>query len=541
MSPRYFIATLIVNLIFTPALFGLEPNEILIIANGNLPASVRIAGHYCKKRGVPPKNIIALPLGTKATDTINRVEYEKQLAGPLRDKLSSPEFSGKLKCLLTTYGVPFRVEGRGPIKGQEKNLKQLQKLSQQKTRRLKRIIEKLVVLGLEKGSESPRSNPSQGVKALFKVAEIESKASLARIRKLAVKKQQKQDYKQWLDFYRQLFGTARAFHLMKSNPEFSSNISAAERKKLEKERQLIRQIRDNKWNVDKRIGSKYYDSVAGVNGLLQSLEDIISDIDRLKGRETGASVDSELSMVLFGDYELYRWQPNELKERIIWTGLKTFMVSRLDGPGEQIAKGLVDKAIAAEQNGLKGTAYIDSRGLEYGEELYSQGYFDKSLQDTALLIKTRTKMPVVEERMEKLFEPGQCPQTAIYCGWYSLKNYIDAFDFADGAVGYHIASWEAVHLRDPNSREWCPAMLMDGITATLGAVAEPYLRSFPNPKVLFSGLLSGQCLVESYYRAKPFNSWQLVLIGDPLYKPFKRPKKITSNRISRSAFDGIKQ
>ena len=64
-------------------------------------------------------------------------------------------------------------------------------------------------------------------------------------------------------------------------------------------------------------------------------------------------------------------------------------------------------------------------------------------------------------------------------------------------------------------------MLVDGITATLGAVAEPYLHSFPKPKEFFEELYSGKCLVEAYYRTKPFNSWRLILIGDPLYRPFK--------------------
>ena len=131
-------------------------------------------------------------------------------------------------------------------------------------------------------------------------------------------------------------------------------------------------------------------------------------------------------------------------------------------------------------------------------------------------------MPVVEERSLSLFMPEQCPSTAIYCGWYSLKKYIDAFDFVDGAIGYHIASWEAVDLRDANSSQWCPAMLKDGITATLGAVSEPYLQAFPMPKDFFAELLNGHCLVEAYYRTKPYNSWQLVLIGDPLYTPFRK-------------------
>ena len=132
-------------------------------------------------------------------------------------------------------------------------------------------------------------------------------------------------------------------------------------------------------------------------------------------------------------------------------------------------------------------------------------------------------MPVREDRTRELFPVGACPRTAIYCGWYSVKKYVDAFDFVDGAIGYHIASFEAVSLRDPNSSQWCPAMLKDGITATLGPVAEPYLHAFPEPKAFFQELFNGSCLVEAYYRTKPFNSWQLVLIGDPLYRPFKKP------------------
>jgi uncharacterized protein (TIGR03790 family) len=64
-------------------------------------------------------------------------------------------------------------------------------------------------------------------------------------------------------------------------------------------------------------------------------------------------------------------------------------------------------------------------------------------------------------------------------------------------------------------------MLEDGITATMGAVAEPYLFAFPRPEEFFSQLLEGASLVEAFYRTKRFNSWQLVLIGDPLYRPFR--------------------
>jgi uncharacterized protein (TIGR03790 family) len=228
-------------------------------------------------------------------------------------------------------------------------------------------------------------------------------------------------------------------------------------------------------------------------------------------------VDSELSLALAGRYELYRWQPNRLRADGPQP-FRTLMVCRLDGPNYGIAQGLVDKALAAEEKGLSGTAYIDSRGLYQRNDMYA--HYDQSLRDLVLLTQLRTNLPVQQEQTKELFAPGSCPETALYCGWYSLKKYIDAFDFVDGAIGFHIASLEAVNLRDAKSTQWCPAMLMDGITATLGPVGEPYLHAYPEPKKFFEELFGGSCLVEAYYHTKPFNSWQMVLIGDPLYRPF---------------------
>jgi len=51
------------------------------------------------------------------------------------------------------------------------------------------------------------------------------------------------------------------------------------------------------------------------------------EIDRISGKETNASVDSELSMVLFQPYDLYRWQPNMLRGDALGLGFRTLMVA----------------------------------------------------------------------------------------------------------------------------------------------------------------------------------------------------------------------
>jgi len=388
---------------------ALEPQEILIIANGHIAESVEIARYYCQAREVPKANILSLPLGPKLSETISRRDYERLLVEPIREEFDTRQLIGKIKCLLTVYGVPIKVGPRGALTEQADARQKLQAVAEQ----VKTKVEQL-----------------------------------------------KQD------------------------------------------------------------GSTASGEYEQANRQLTQLQGAIARID---GRQSHASVDSELSMVLFDSYELWQWQPNVLKKGVddfLNLGARTLMVSRLDGPGETIARGLVDKAMAAEKAGLRGTACIDSRGIQ-GKSLYAQ--YDQSLRDLAMFIREETDLPVQEEQTGTLFAPGTCPGAALYCGWYSLTKYVDAFDFVEGAIGYHIASFEAANLRDPNSSQWCPAMLKDGITATLGPVAEPYLHAFPDPRAFFEELWEGLCLVEAYYHTNPLNSWQLVLIGDPLYRPFKKP------------------
>jgi hypothetical protein len=86
-----------------------------------------------------------------------------------------------------------------------------------------------------------------------------------------------------------------------------------------------------------------------------------------------------------------------------------------------------------------------------------------------------------------------------------------------------VASSEATTLRKPGSQVWCKRLLEEGVAATLGPVGEPYLRAFPLPDDFFPLLMTGKLsLLEVYYHSVPHLSWQMILIGDPLYTPFKK-------------------
>ena len=103
-----------------PAL-ALEPAEVIVVTNKNVPDSRAIAEHYLHARGVPADNVVALDL-PKAED-VSRKDYDEKLAAPLRAALAARK--DRVKCLVCVYGVPLRVGGDGPTDEEKVQLKEL--------------------------------------------------------------------------------------------------------------------------------------------------------------------------------------------------------------------------------------------------------------------------------------------------------------------------------------------------------------------------------------------------------------------------------
>ena len=62
----------------------------------------------------------------------------------------------------------------------------------------------------------------------------------------------------------------------------------------------------------------------------------------------------------------------------------------------------------------------------------------------------------------------------------------------------------------------------DFTVATLGPVSEPYTIGFPKPAEFFGFLVTGEyTLVECYSKTVLLTSWMTVLVGDPLYNPYR--------------------
>ena len=257
----------------------------------------------------------------------------------------------------------------------------------------------------------------------------------------------------------------------------------------------------------------------------KALKQINKQIKQFKiSTDKTASLDSELMLIRKDKYKLNFWMPNPFF--LPWRNQKTaidksdvIMVSRLDGANPSIVKRIINDSIEAEIKGLSGTAYFDARWKDPDQKKVSgYGLYDKSIHKVAGYLQKNGVKVVLDDKQD-LFQPGDCPNAALYCGWYRLANYVDAFTWEKGSVGFHIASSECATLKGKNSNVWCKKMLDKGIAATIGPVGEPYVQSFPLPEIFFNFLSQGNLtLAESYLISLPYLSWKQVLVGDPLYR-----------------------
>jgi len=539
-----FRVSLLVVLSSAPATFAeLTPDQVVVIANKNSADSMAVARHYAERRAIPSEHIIALDL--PVTETITRMDFQVKLLIPLKKSLESKSLARKIRVLVTTYDVPLKVQAPQP-NGQEQtwltDAKERQRFARTYLEKIAGHADRIGVAREPGTSEPPPSTPSGEPAAappdsdqtlLDRVGQ--SMQAAARRLQQTRQGQADPDMKRWTDELTRLAAQAGGKAALVQNLQPAPGTDAEQAKaQLSKLRQQIRAgeqaiqiLAETPSDVNRKRAYYLAERIFGLQGVLRMAT---AEIEVFGYKDADASVDSELAL-LWWDSGMYRISgrlPNPLYyENPVLTGkvavrLPILMVSRLDGPTADVSRQLVDQAVEIETRGLTGTIYVDARGIE-PDGAVSYGYYDQGLRNLAALFRDQQSYEVVLDNAERRFsQRGEAPNVAVYVGWYRLRSYEDAFTFNRGAIGYHIASAEAVSIRDPQEPGWCKNALERGIAATIGSTDEPFVDAFPLPNEFFALLLTGRyTLVEAYFLTTRWISWRMVLFGDPLYNPWK--------------------
>jgi len=547
-SVGILLASLSLVFIAPPFLFAeLKPDQLAILVNQNSSDSWAVARHYATQREVPLGHIIALDLPLQ--ESLTRVQYETIVVPGLRQALQERGLATQVRAVITTYGVPMRILAAEPTEQHRAWHKDAHARYQVAHRRLESMEQ--WIRGLEMAHASPMPVTSRTARrevspvaldVMFQRVAQEIRQALVRLQSAPDRQRAEREGQELAQLTLQFGGIAALVQRLKPSAVDPSRAALAEKLKRQvASAEMIIQVLNQSPSDQNR--ERAYTLAGQVFGLQGTLRLAMAELDIYGFHDSDASFDSELSLLWWDASSYYlagrthnpmysrsgpdmsgRREPpaSPLQsagrhEQLL--SLPVLMVSRLDAPTAGLARQLVDKALLAERQGLEGKVYVDARGLSQRPPP-ALALFEQSLRELASIFRRTLSDGVVLEGREHSMR-GSEDAAAVYVG--SLPELQgEALMFSPGALGYHAGSPQSGTLHEPGPSAWYKQALAYGITVTIGSVGETLPESYPLPARLFGLLLTGRySLVEAYYLTSPHLSWRMVLVGDPLYNPWR--------------------
>ena len=549
--PIHALAAALVMAAAARQLPALDPQQVLVVANAASKESLDLAESYMQARAIPGINLVTVE--TTTGYSVSREDYDTRIAAPLTRALAERKLRGKIRCICLIWGMPVRVWGSMADDSPNAIRAACSKAAADAHRRM--AVDYLLTGRVGRRFPRPAGKDLSPLASLFTAPAPEAPAKLlsmvdvarnlnrrlrllqASVDRIADPAKRRIAARQLMALHLDAYGLRGLMrHIRQAGPPGAPNPDQLKRRLAEAERKLrlLPAAADTAGNLKARL------ALLGLTGGLEAVyEDANQQRKRIKAPMDDAAVDSELALLAWPKYPLARmlanpayWGKSRRRSGRGRGGRPIFLTARIDGPTPADARRIIESSMAAEKAGLSGVFYIDAGAMRNMLKKPQYARYDRRLTALYLFARSNTKLKVVLDQKPSVFQPGSCPRAALYVGWYSLKRYVPAFDWQPGAVGWHVASFEAAALRDATSSQWCGQMIQNGVAATVGAVGEPYLSTFPAPEEFFPLLLTGQwTLAECYWRTVPAVSWRLTLIGDPLYNPFKNRPQTAADRL----------
>jgi uncharacterized protein (TIGR03790 family) len=536
-------------LVFTPQAPALTPDQIALVVNKNAPESIRLAQLYSEARHIPNDRTIVLDV--PSGDEIDFDAYERNVVPPIRDFLRSHRLRSKVTCLVTFFGVPFRIRAKSPTQAEKDELVKIKDQLNTVTGQVDTLV------GQEEEfakSVDPDFKPAAriGGEMLAKWYERRHQAALVaagnEVNAIADPDQRRKLDAKVIDLLLRIGGPAELLRRIGWRNLVNSSSDDQRQHWIDLRDQLILanrqafQLESRRYDAASR--QAFRDLTAKYFGPLLLMGLLDAEIDYLTPGTTNAALDNELCLLWWNSYQRQDEFPNPLNYKLHgqFGTTPTVMVSRLDGPDVPTVEDMIQTSVDVEKTGLRG--YLTLNSFNYPDRVAPDGRnfyleFDWKIRALGRFAVAHSSMEV-RQLFSRFFQNREATQTALYCGWYSLRHYIDGQAFVPGAVGYHVASLEMVQLHQPTETGWVRGLLRHGVVATLGAVAEPYLNSFPPPNEFFPLLMTGKLtLAETYWKTEPTSSWMICLIGDPLYNPFKNAPVVKVEDLPQELQDAI--
>jgi uncharacterized protein (TIGR03790 family) len=219
-----------------------------------------------------------------------------------------------------------------------------------------------------------------------------------------------------------------------------------------------------------------------------------------------------------------------------------YLVTRLDGYTVGDAKGLVNRALEAEQGLAHGSVLLDVQPIfGLGDKSTSPApisgttilrespwsEYNADMRHASDLLMNRGIS--VELDVTPGFVGGRSNLLG-YFSWgsndarYSTNAYQTLF-FAPGSLSdTAVSTCARTFLPTSGGQSLLVDLIAHGLTCGKGYVDEPLLQANASPTIVMDRYTSGFTMAESFYAASRFVGWEDVIIGDPLCCPYAKSK-----------------
>ncbi len=237
--------------------------------------------------------------------------------------------------------------------------------------------------------------------------------------------------------------------------------------------------------------------------------------------KAGAALDSELMLLGAADYPLRAMIANPCYGKdapLSWQRAPILAVCRIDGPDAATVRHMIDDPVRVEKEGLQGWVVVDEGGPHKEGDVWLRKLAEKARTQGQPVFHESSKARIAEAF-------PLMNSTAVYFGWYThladgpfKAGAPGGFRFAPGAIAVHLHSYSAPSVK--SAKNWAGALLQRGAAVSAGNVDEPYLGPTLHFDIFYDRLLQGYAVGEAALMASPVASWQSIVLGDPLYRPF---------------------
>lgn len=202
------------------------------------------------------------------------------------------------------------------------------------------------------------------------------------------------------------------------------------------------------------------------------------------------------------------------------------IVSRIDAPTLEIAKGMVDRMrLASRQTRVNGEFFFDNDAIIDAYDEYDE-YGTRESYSTSLTEFETLTLPRLNLTTTKTYHWADDTDVPLWrleddsfswswqtdrCGYTFFKDSKPTRFFL-----YNADNDGGASMRDIEERRWPLLALSSGYVATGGAMSDPTPDGYLRPRPFFESLLVGASLGEAFILACPYLDWSVGMFGDPL-------------------------